>query len=90
MGCTVGVCPWSEVCRINASTSTGECLKNLVGHEHLVRSLSFDLGTMRLVSASYDRRIRMWDVRTGKYREFANAHDSHIFDVVLRVSKIIR
>lgn len=45
---------------------------------------------MRLVSASYDRSIRIWDIRTGDFRGFANVHDSHIFDVVFRVSKIIR
>lgn len=69
---------------------TGECLNTLSGHDHLVRSLSFNPGTKRLVSTSYDRSIRIWDVVTGKcLREFLNVHDSHIFDVVFRVSKII-
>ncbi|KAG8758135.1 hypothetical protein FRC14_000696 [Serendipita sp. 396] len=69
---------------------TGECLSTLSGHEHLVRSLSFNPGTKRLVSTSYDRSIRIWDVSSRKcLREFLNVHDSHIFDVVFRVSKII-
>ncbi|KIM27908.1 hypothetical protein M408DRAFT_329826 [Serendipita vermifera MAFF 305830] len=69
---------------------TGECVKTLSGHEHLVRSLSFDPGTMQLVSGSYDRSIRVWDVRSGKVlREFPHVHGSHIFDVVFCVSKII-
>ena len=46
---------------------------------------------MQLVSGSYDRSIRVWDVRSGKVlREFAHVHGSHIFDVVFCVSKIIR
>ena len=73
------------------NSSTGECIKTLSGHENLVRSLSFDPGTMRLVSGSYDRTIRIWDVRTGKVlREFSHIHSSHIFDVAFHVSKIIR
>lgn len=77
------------------SASTGECLQTLTGHEQLVRALSFDPGTMRLVSASYDRSIKVWDLKGGPgaakcVREFKNAHDSHIFDVKARVGRIVR
>lgn len=77
------------------SASTGECIQTLTGHEQLVRALSFDPGTMRLVSASYDRSIKVWDLKGGPgaakcVREFKNAHDSHIFDVKARVGRIVR
>lgn len=77
------------------SASTGECVQTLTGHEQLVRALSFDPGTMRLVSASYDRSIKVWDLKGGPgaakcVREFKNAHDSHIFDVKARVGRIVR
>lgn len=42
--------------------STGECLLTLAGHDLLVRALSFDPRTLRLVSASYDRSIKVWDL----------------------------
>ena len=77
------------------SASTGECVQTLTGHEQLVRALSFDPGTMRLVSASYDRSIKVWDLKGGPgaakcVREFKNAHDSHIFDVKARVGRVVR
>ncbi len=44
------------------SAATGDCLRTLVGHEALVRALSFDPRSGRLVSASYDKSIKLWDL----------------------------
>ena len=46
--------------------STGECLRTLAGHDSLVRALSFDPRSGKLVSASYDKRVIVWDLRTGR------------------------
>lgn len=71
--------------------STGECVQTLVGHNLLVRALSFDPKTRRLVSASYDRSVKVWDLDTGKVvREFKHGHVSHIFDVKFDVRRIVR
>lgn len=84
----------SNDCKIKIwSASTGECLRDLTGHEALVRALSFDPRSGRLVSASYDRSIKVWDLATGRLiREFRGneVHTSHIFDVKFDVSRIVR
>jgi F-box and WD-40 domain protein 1/11 len=43
------------------SASTGDCLFTLPGHELLVRALAYDSVSRRLVSASYDRTIKVWE-----------------------------
>jgi WD40 repeat protein len=56
----------SNDCKIKVwCASTGECLQTLVGHEALVRALSFDSRSGHLVSASYDKTVKLWDLRTG-------------------------
>lgn len=82
----------SNDCKIKVwSATTGECIRTLVGHDLLVRALSFDPPTGRLVSASYDRTVKVWDLRNGRMvREFRNSHVSHIFDVKFDVARIVR
>ncbi|KAG1888355.1 WD40 repeat-like protein [Suillus subluteus] len=41
--------------------STGECLHTFAGHTLLVRALCFDPKTGYVVSASYDRSVRVWE-----------------------------
>lgn len=73
------------------SASTGECVRTLTGHDHLVRALAFDPRSGRLVSGSYDRTVKVWDLRTGKMlREFKGPYASHIFDVKFDCSRIVR
>lgn len=58
----------SNDCKIKIwSASTGECLRTLVGHEALVRALSFDVRSGRLVSASYDKSVKVWDLCSGAF-----------------------
>ncbi|KAF8809643.1 WD40 repeat-like protein [Phlegmacium glaucopus] len=79
----------SNDCKIKVwSAVTGECLRMLVGHEALVRALSFDPRSGRLESASYDKSVKLWDLGTGKLvREFRGTHN--IFDVKFDVARIV-
>ncbi|KAI0058349.1 WD40 repeat-like protein [Artomyces pyxidatus] len=81
----------SNDCKIKVwSASTGECLRTLVGHDALVRALSFDPVSGRLVSASYDKTVRVWDLRSGRMvRLFRQFHVSHIFDVKFDSRRIV-
>ena len=84
------------------SASTAECVLTISGHDNLVRALSFDANLKRLVSASYDRTVKVWDFGdlvgvAGKetlpyigVREFKHHHRSHIFDVKFDASTVVR
>jgi F-box and WD-40 domain protein 1/11 len=50
------------------SASTGECMCTLVGHDALVRALSFDPKSGWLVSGSYDKTVKVWDLKKGESR----------------------
>lgn len=82
----------SNDCKIKVwSASRGECIQTLTGHDQLVRALSFDPDSGRLVSTSYDKSIKVWDLNTGKLiTEFKNSHSSHIFDVKFDARRIVR
>ncbi|KAG8981618.1 hypothetical protein FRB94_006685 [Tulasnella sp. JGI-2019a] len=83
------------------SAHTGECLITLSGHELLVRALSFDSASGKLLSASYDRTVKVWDVVDGSTvggngtvaatcaRKFEDKHASHVFDVKFDAKRIV-
>ncbi|KAF7292936.1 WD-REPEATS-REGION domain-containing protein [Mycena indigotica] len=81
----------SNDCKIKIwSASSGACLRTLVGHEGLVRALSCDPQNGRLVSVSYDRSVRVWDLGTGRaIRVVRDSHTSHIFDVKFDSRRIV-
>lgn len=43
--------------------ATGQCISLLEGHEGLVRALAYDRVSGRLVSASYDRNVILWELK---------------------------
>jgi len=81
----------SNDCKIRVwNARTGECLRTLASHNALVRAISFDPKTGRLLSASYDKVLKVWDLYNGKLiREFKQTHTSHIFDVKFDLGRIV-
>jgi len=47
-------------------TSTGELVREMKGHEGLVRSLHLDSASGRVVSGSYDTSVKAYDLRSGE------------------------
>ena len=47
-------------------TNTGELVREMKGHEGLVRSLHLDSASGRVVSGSYDTSVKAYDLRTGE------------------------
>ncbi|KAI0301237.1 WD40-repeat-containing domain protein [Russula brevipes] len=81
----------SSDCKIKVwNAMTGECLRTLVGHDALVRALALDPASGRLVSASYDKVVKVWDLRSGRtVQQFKHHHLGHIFDVKFDVHRIV-
>lgn len=80
----------SNDCKIKVwSAATGECLRTLVGHEALVRALSFDPCTGRLVSASYDKSVKLWDLGTGEYSKLIKT-ETHAEYIYYCAGKLVR
>lgn len=53
---------------------SGECLQELKGHTDYVTSLALTADGKRLVSGSYDKTIRLWDILTGKCLAILSDH----------------
>ncbi|KAH9440829.1 hypothetical protein Pst134EA_033006 [Puccinia striiformis f. sp. tritici] len=70
---------------------TTQCLRTLLGHSGLVRSLDFSLQHNRLVSGSYDKTIKVWDLKTGQLLlDFRKGTDRNlVFDVKFNLKSIV-
>ncbi len=59
----------------------GGSARTLVGHTGIISSLTFDRSGRRLLSASDEGAIRMWEARSGGLRAFMSGHSGLIRDV---------
>ena len=48
------------------STDFGEPVSSLTGHSHFITDLALTKDNNHLLSASWDRSLRLWDLRNGK------------------------
>lgn len=47
-------------------TEFGEPVKSLTGHSHFISDLVLTSDNNHLISASWDKEMRLWDLRSGK------------------------
>ncbi|WWD05286.1 hypothetical protein V865_003359 [Kwoniella europaea PYCC6329] len=72
------------------SSSTGQLISTLQDHTDLVRSVTVSKSAGVIVSASYDKSIRIWDIKTGKLIKIINEdRSSLVFDLKMISNKII-
>ncbi|WVQ65362.1 uncharacterized protein L199_003538 [Kwoniella botswanensis] len=72
------------------SYTTGQLICTLQGHTDLVRSVTISKSAGVVVSASYDKSIRIWDIKTGRLIKIINEdRSSLVFDLKMISHKII-
>jgi guanine nucleotide-binding protein subunit beta-2-like 1 protein len=62
-------------------TLVGKPLKSLHGHNHFVSSLALNSDGTKLVSGSWDKTIRLWDVQTSKSDLLFKGHTKDVLSV---------
>ena len=62
-------------------TLVGKPLKSLHGHNHFVSSLALNSDGTKLVSGSWDRTIRLWDVQSSKSDLIFKGHSKDVLSV---------
>ncbi len=58
----------------------GSLVRTLVGHEKTAKGLSFSPDGQRLVSASNDHTLRIWNVATGATQRVLRGHSAWVWD----------
>ena len=66
------------------SAASGQCLSTFKGHEALVRSLTYDPLLGRLVSASYDRSVTVWNVTVNRRNHGFGGDEGKEIDVEVK------
>ena len=77
-------CPYIDRIAINIGTrnaETGYLLHTLNGHTNIVTSVAFSPDNLKIVSASYDSRIKIWNAINGQLLRTLTGHTSIIYCV---------
>ena len=56
----------------------------LEGHTNVVASVAFSRDSSQLISGSWDRSVRVWNVETGKPIQTFSGHRDWVFDLVVK------
>ena len=62
-------------------TLVGKPLKSLHGHNHFISSLALNSDNTKLVSGSWDKTIRLWDIATCKSNLLFKGHTKDVLSV---------
>jgi WD40 repeat protein len=61
--------------------TTGKVEAKLKGHTNFVTSVAFSQDGSRIVSGSYDKTVRIWNVMTGKVEAKLKGHTDQVRSV---------
>ena len=78
-------------CRIY-NVKTKRLVHQLVGHSHKITSVRFFDGTRGIITASADRRLKVWDISKTTYRQLTSIHlnsTANSIDVAFDSSTIV-
>ena len=53
-------------------------IARLTGHQQLINEVKFSPDTRLLASASFDKSVKLWDGKTGKYEKLFNVGDDRV------------
>ncbi|XP_026581065.1 notchless protein homolog 1-like, partial [Pseudonaja textilis] len=56
-------------------------LTRMTGHQALINQVVFSPDTRTIASASFDKSIKLWDGRTGKYLTSLRGHVSAVYQI---------
>jgi WD40 repeat protein len=56
-------------------------LQTLEGHSATVMSVAFSPDSKQVVSGSYDKAVRLWDVATGALQQILEGHSATVMSV---------
>lgn len=65
----------------NGKRFAGVPFKSLTGHSHFVSDVALSIDNMYALSASWDKTLRLWDLRTGKTSRIFNGHTKEVLSV---------
>ncbi|KAF2497769.1 WD40 repeat-like protein [Lophium mytilinum] len=68
-----------------SGTASDACLHSM-NHDDYVRGCTFSLDGRIVASASDDRRVRLWDVKTGKLQHVLEGFNDYVYSVVISKS----
>ncbi|KAK8858829.1 hypothetical protein IAR55_003059 [Kwoniella newhampshirensis] len=72
------------------NTATGQPIRKFDGHTGLVRTVALQPDAGLIISGSYDKCVRVWDMHTGKLiKSLDEFHQSLVFDVQISVNRLI-
>ena len=67
--------------KVKEKILVGKPLKSLHGHNHFVSSLTLNSDSTKLVSGSWDKTIRLWDIPTSKSDLLFKGHTKDVLSV---------
>jgi len=65
----------------NSKRYAGVPLKSLTGHNHFVSDVQLSADNMYALSSSWDKTLRLWDLRTGKTSRKFIGHTKEVLSV---------